>query len=103
MAELNLDEIAARAQAAAQLAEAATAGPWEAKWDWVACKLQDRDIPVLSGERSTADVRFAAASRTDVPALAADVAALVAALAERDAEVARLRAELAWRKEVLHE
>lgn len=35
--------------------------------------------------------------------LAADVTALLAALAERDAEVARLRAELAWRKEVLHE
>lgn len=69
MAELNLDEIAARARAAAERADKATG--------------------------MDAEGYAFQASSVDVPALAADVTALLAALAERDAEVARLRAESA--------
>ena len=90
---LDLDTIEQRAREAAALAEAATAGPWYEHWGhdglWgIAFTGEGNDgaehyvstKSTIDPEETAAeqDAAFIAASRTAVPALAADVAALVA-------------------------
>lgn len=103
---LNLAEIEARAKAAAALAEQATAGPWAYDGDreylyskaphlnsddaepWAArITSWPADWPFLMLDT---DIEFSAASRTAVPALAADVLALLAQLVEARALLAEL-------------
>lgn len=107
MTTLPLDEIKARAEAAAALAGAATPGPWvvetdgdyneftdtSSEWPDYIHKVCDFNSDRFS-ENSGANSTFIAASRTAVPALAADVTALLADNERLVAEIAALRADL---------
>lgn len=137
MADLDLGAIAARAAAAKERADRATMGPWRAVPYGNAALLpieQDADGPDCGwqidapggevadcgcdreGDRD--DAAFIAAARSDVPALAEDVAALVAeveqlrfeevepypvVLADLRDEIDQLRAGLAAAREALRE
>lgn len=116
--KLNYAAMAQRAQTAAKLAEAARPGPWitrkypgEVDWvrqeTWTPCGIEGHDDCAItqvsrslgtpevalclvdhSWEHLRSDAIFIAASRTAVPALAADVLALLAEVAHLQALVA---------------
>lgn len=129
-APLDLDAMAARSQAAAALADAATAGPWVRnkhrgdidivrQADWTPCDDPSHDdcyicqtfhpglhsvaiVQASHPDRAVVTAAFIAASRTAVPELAADVLALIAEV-RRLREGAALISDIADYLKVRHE
>lgn len=92
MTPLDIPTLRALAAAARERADKATAGPWRTNGPCVLSARQGGDLVCsVAGQESPEErlstLRFIAAARTDVPALAA-------ALEQAVAEVERLRAEI---------
>jgi len=86
---IDLNEIEQRAREAAALAEAATAGPWGVDTDHGGVHSISLcvDIAKSFDYEDGQDATFIAASRTAVPALAADVLALVVRVKALEAQL----------------
>lgn len=76
---MNLNELEALARAAKDRADKATPGPWRTEGDCAMASVDDIATVIARAFFSQQDVKFIAAARQDVPALADAIEKLVVA------------------------